>query len=151
MSLTTKIVIDMMKKLLLALMFLSPFSFADFTCEVKDQKRLNDDGSLTSPPNPWHVGDVFVVNRTSGEVSGKSAPMADMTVLSLGNDDNAWKGVSKHRLDRVLDPSFASLGPLNGNGTELDSLWISVYIDGPDKPFIYYETTSVLTGICKVF
>ena len=103
MSLTTKSVIDFMKRLLLALMFLSPFSFADFTCEVKDQKRLNDDGSLTSPPNQWHVGDVFVINRTSGEVSGKSAPMADMTVLSLGNDDNAWKGVSKHRLDRVLD------------------------------------------------
>jgi hypothetical protein len=150
MSQTTKSAIDIMKKLLLALMLLSPFSFADFICEIKDQKMLNDDGSLTSPPNPWRVGDVFVVNRTSGEVSGKSAP-ADMTVLSLGNDDNAWKGVSKHRLDRVLDPSFASLGPLNGAGTELDSLWISVYIDGPDKPFIYYEATSVLTGICKVF
>ncbi|MDC0953355.1 hypothetical protein OAR92_01655 [Porticoccaceae bacterium] len=140
-----------MKNLLLALLLISPVSFADFNCEVKDMKRLSDDGSLTTPPNPWQVGSVFVVNRMSGEVSGKSAPMLDMTVLSLGNDDNAWKGVSKNRLDRVLDPSFASLGPLNGNGTELDSLWISLYLDGPDKPFIYYEATSVLTGVCKVF
>jgi len=140
-----------MKRLFLALLLISPASFADFNCEVKDMKRLSDDGSLTTPPNPWQVGSVFVVNRMSGEVSGKSAPMLDMTVLSLGNDDNAWKGVSKNRLDRVLDPSFASLGPLNGNGTELDSLWISLYLDGPDKPFIYYEATSVLTGVCKVF
>ena len=140
-----------MKTFLLTLLLISPASFADFSCEVKDMKRLSDDGSLTTPPNPWQVGSVFVVNRMSGEVSGKSAPMLDMTVLSLGNDDNAWKGVSKNRLDRVLDPSFASLGPLNGNGTELDSLWISLYLDGPDKPFIYYEATSVLTGVCKVF
>ena len=140
-----------MKRLLLALLLISPASFADFNCEVKDMKWLSDDGSLTTPPNPWQVGSVFVVNRMSGEVSGKSAPMLDMTVLSLGNDDNAWKGVSKNRLDRVLDPSFASLGPLNGNGTDLDSLWISLYLDGPDKPFIYYKATSVLTGVCKVF
>ena len=140
-----------MKNFLLTLLLISPASFADFSCEVKDMKRLSDDGSLTTPPNPWQVGSVFVVNRMSGEVSGKSAPMLDMTVLSLGNDDNAWKGVSKNRLGRVLDPSFASLGPLNGNGTELDYLWISLYLDGPDKPFIYYEATSVLTGVCKVF
>lgn len=143
--------IDIMQKLFVTLLLISPLSFADFSCEIKDMKMLNDDGLLTTPPNPWQVGSVFVVNRISGEVSGKSAPMLDMTVLSLGNDDNAWKGVSKNRLDRVLDPSFASLGPLNGNGTELDSLWISLYLDGPDKPFIYYEATSVLTGVCKVF
>ena len=140
-----------MNRLLLALLLISPFSFADFNCEVKDHKRLNDDGSLTSPPNPWRIGDVFVVNRTSGEVSGNSAPMANMTVLSLGNDDSAWKGVSKKLLDRVLDPTFSSAGPLNGIGTELDFMWISLYTDGRDKPFIYYETTSVLTGTCKIF
>ena len=81
MSLTTKIVIDFMKRLLLALMFLSPFSFGDFTCEVKDQKWLNDDGSLTSPPNQWHVGAIFVVDKLSGDVTGENAPMLYMTVL----------------------------------------------------------------------
>jgi len=93
MSLNIKSAIKIMKKLLLTLVLISPASFADFNCEVKDHKMLNDDGSLTTPPNPWHIGAVFVLNRYSGDVSGKSAPMLDMTVLYIGDDESAWKGV----------------------------------------------------------
>ena len=70
-----------MKNLLLALLLISPVSFADFSCEVKGMKMLNDDGSLTTPPNPWRVGDVFVVDKLTGDVTGSNAPMLDMTVL----------------------------------------------------------------------
>ncbi len=139
-----------MKKLLLALMFLSPFSFADFTCEVKDQKMLNDDGSLTSPPNPWRVGDVFVVDKLSGDVTGENAPMLDMTVLYVGGDENAWKGISTPVLDRVLESASSSLGGLSDIGNSLDLMWISTYKEGPNKPFIYHDATGVITGICKV-
>ena len=48
MSQATKIVIDIMKKLLLALMFLSPFSFADwgdvYYCQMITHELINDDG-----------------------------------------------------------------------------------------------------------
>jgi hypothetical protein len=111
-TLTTKSAIEIMKKLLLTLLLISPASFADFNCEVKDHKMLNDDGSLVAPPNPWRIGDVFVVNRFSGEVSGKSAPMLDMTVLYIGDDENAWKGISTAILNRVLDSASSSLGGL---------------------------------------
>ena len=151
MSLTTKIVIDMMRKLLLALILLSPFSFADFTCEVKDQKRLNDDGSLTSPPNPWRVGDVFVVDKLSGDVTGENAPMLDMTVLYVGGGGSAWKGISTPVLDRVLDSVKGPFGVTSSVGNSLDLMWISTYKEGPNKPFIYHDETSVITGVCKVF
>ena len=80
-----------MKNLLLALLLISPVSFADFSCEVKGMKMLNDDGSLTTPPNPWRVGDVFVVDKLTGDVTGSDAPMLDMTVLYVGDEKNAWK------------------------------------------------------------
>ena len=131
-------------------MFLSPFSFADFTCEVKDQKMLNDDGSLTSPPNPWRIGDVFVVDKLSGDVTGENAPMLDMTVLYVGGDENAWKGISTPVLDRVLESASSSLGGLSDIGNSLDLMWISTYKEGPNKPFIYHDATGVITGICKV-
>ena len=143
--------IDIMKKLLLALLLLSPFSFADFTCEIKDQKMLNDDGYLTSPPNPWRVGDVFVVDKLSGDVTGDDAPMLDMTVLYVGDDKNAWKGISTPILDRVLDSVKGPFGVISSIGNSLDLMWISTYAEGPNKPFIYHDATSVLTGVCKVF
>ena len=151
MSLTTKIVIDMIKNLLLALMLLSPVSFADFTCEVKDQKRLNDDGSLTSPPNQWRVGDIFVVDKLTGDVTGEDAPMLDMTVLYIGDDKNAWKGISTPILDRVLDSVKGPFGVISSIGNSLDLMWISTFKEGPNKPFIYHDAAGVLTGICKVF
>jgi hypothetical protein len=140
-----------MKRLVLALLLVSPLSFADFNCEVKEQKRLNDDGSLTTLPNPYYVGSVFVVNRTSGEVSGKSAPMRDMTVLYVGDDMNAWKGISTSILNRVLESANSPSGIVSSIGNGLDALWISTYKKGPNKPFIYYDTTMVVTGICVVF
>jgi len=140
-----------MKLLLIALMLISPVSFADFNCEVKDMKMLNKDGSLTTPPNPFHVGSLFVVNRISGEVSGKSAPMGDMTVLSLGDDANAWKGISTRILNTVLDSANSPLGIISSIGHGLDALWISTYSEGQNKPFVYYESTIVVSGICKIF
>jgi len=144
-------VIDIMKKLLLALLLLSPFSFADFTCEIKDQKMMNDDGYLTSPPNPWRVGDVFVVDKLSGDVTGDDAPMLDMTVLYVGDDKNAWKGISTPILDRVLDSVKGPFGVISSIGNSLDLMWISTYAEGPDKPFIYHDAIGVITGICTVF
>ena len=140
-----------MKNLLLSLLIISPASFADFNCVVKDMKRLSDDGSLTTLPNPWQVGSVFVVNRMSGEVSGKSAPMLDMTVLYVGDDENAWKGISTPILDRVLDSVKGPFGVISSIGNSLDLIWISTYKEGPNKPFIYHDAAGVLTGICKVF
>jgi hypothetical protein len=140
-----------MKNLLLALLLISPVSFADFNCEVKDMKRLSDDGSLTTLPNPWQVGSVFVVNRMSGEVSGKSAPMLDMTVLYVGDDENAWKGISSRLLKRVIESVNSPSGVVSSAGNGLDALWISTFKKGPNKPFIYYDSTMVSTGICTVF
>ena len=140
-----------MKNLLVVLLLLSPVSFADFNCEVKDMKRLSDDGSLITLPNPWQVGSVFVVNRTSGKVSGKSAPMLDMTVLYVGDDENAWKGISSRLLNRVIEAVNSPSGVVSSAGNGLDALWISTFKKGPNKPFIYYDSTMVSTGICTVF
>jgi len=140
-----------MKNLLLALLLISPASFADFNCEVKDMKMLNDNGSLTTPPNPWRVGDVFVVDKLSGDVTGKNAPMLDMTVLYIGDDANAWKGISTPILNRVLDSVKSPFGVTSSIGNSLDLMWISTYVKSPNKPFIYHDTTSVVTGICTVF
>ena len=140
-----------MKNLLVVLLLLSPVSFADFNCEVKDMKRLSDDGSLITLPNPWQVGSVFVVNRTSGKVSGKSAPMLDMTVLYVGDDENAWKGISSRLLKRVIESVNSPSGVVSSAGNGLDALWISTFKKGPNKPFIYYDSTMVSTGICTVF
>ena len=140
-----------MKNLLVVLLLLSPVSFADFNCEVKDMKRLSDDGSLITLPNPWQVGSVFVVNRTSGKVSGKSAPMLDMTVLYVGDDENAWKGISSRLLNRVIEAVNSPSGVVSNAGNGLDALWISTFEKGPNKPFIYYDSTMVSTGICTVF
>ena len=140
-----------MKKLFLTLLLISPVSFADFNCEVKDHKMLNDDGSITTPKNPWRVGDVFVVDKLSGDVSGKNAPMLDMTVLYVGDDENAWKGISTPILNRVLDSAKSPFGVISSLGNSLDLMWISTYQEGPNKPFIYYDATTVVAGICRIF
>lgn len=112
---------------------------------------LNDNGSLTTPPNPWRVGDVFVVDKLSGDVTGENAPMLDMTVLYIGDDANAWKGISAPILNRVLDSVKSPFGVTSSIGNSLDLMWISTYVKSPNKPFIYHDTTSVVTGICTVF
>ena len=120
-----------MKNLLLALLLISPVSFADFSCEVKGMKMLNDDGSLTTPPNPWRVGDVFVVDKLTGDVTGSDAPMLDMTVLYVGDEKNAWKGISTPILDRVLSSVQATSGVTSSLGNSVDLMWISTYKNGP--------------------
>jgi hypothetical protein len=113
---------------------------------------LNNDGSITTPKNPWRVGDVFVVDKQSGDVSGKNAPMLDMTVLSVGDDkDYAWKGISTRVLKRVIESANSRSGVVSSAGNGLDALWISTFEKGPNKPFIYYDETAVFTGICTVF
>jgi hypothetical protein len=138
-------------RLFLCLILISPLTFADFNCEVKDMKMLNDDGSLTRPPNPWRVGDVFVVDKLSGDVTGENAPMLDMTVLYVGDGANAWKGISTPVLNRVLDSANSPLGVTSSIGNSLDLMWISIFVESPNKPFIYHDDTSVFTGICTVF
>ena len=140
-----------MRKLLLTFLLISPASFADFNCEVKDHKWLNDDGSLTTVPNRWRIADVFIVDRLTGDVTGKNAPMLDMTVLYIGDEENAWKGISTPILNRVLASASSSLGGMSDIGNSLDLMWISTYEEGPNKPFIYHHATSVITGICTVF
>lgn len=151
MNQTTKTVIDVMKKLFVTLLLISPLSFADFSCEIKDMKMLNDDGSLTTPPNPWRVGHVFVVDKLTGDVTGNDAPMLDMTVLHVGDKKNAWKGISTPIVSRVLDSVKEPFGITSSIGNSSDLLWISTYVEGPNKPFIYHEATNVITGVCKVF
>ena len=140
-----------MRKLLLTFLLISPASFADFNCEVKDHKWLNDDGSLTTVPNRWRIADVFIVDRLTGDVTGKNAPMLDMTVLYIGDEENAWKGISTPILNRVLASASSSLGGMSDIGNSLDLMWISTYQEGPNKPFIYHDGISVITGICTVF
>ena len=140
-----------MRKLLLTFLLISPASFADFNCEVKDHKWLNDDGSLTTVPNRWRIADVFIVDRLTGDVTGKNAPMLDMTVLYIGDEENAWKGISTPILNRVLASASSSLGGMSDIGNSLDLMWISTYEEGPNKPFIYHDGISVITGICTVF
>ena len=138
-------------RLFLCLILISPLTFADFNCEVKDMKMLNDDGSLTTPPNPWRVGDVFVVDKLSGDVTGENAPMLDMTVLYVCDGANALKGISTPVLNRVLDSANSPLGVTSSIGNSLDLMWISIFVESPNKPFIYHDDTSVFTGICTVF
>ena len=140
-----------MKRLLLTLLLITPLSFADFSCEVKDMKMLNDDGSLKTPPNRWRVGDVFVVDKLTGDVTGSDAPMLDMTVLYVGDEKNAWKGISTPILDRVLNSAQGPFGVTSSLGNSVDLMWISTYKNGPKKPFIYHDAMIVITGICTVF
>ena len=127
-----------MKRLLLTLLLISPFSFADFSCEVKDAKMLQDDGSLTTYEQ--FTGTIFVVNRASGEVSGKFAPMLDMTVLNVGDDKNAWKGISSQLINRVIESGNSPPGVASSALHHLDALYIQTYTAGPNKPFIYVYT-----------
>jgi hypothetical protein len=140
-----------MKRLLITFLLISPLSFADFNCEVKDMKMLNDDGLSMTPRNPYRVGDIFVVDKLSGDVTGDNAPMLDMTVLYIGDDENAWKGISTSTLDRVLDSIKGPFGVTSSLGNSMDLMWISTYKKGPNKPFIYHDAIGVITGICTVF
>ena len=140
-----------MKRLLLTLLLITPLSFADFSCEVKDMKMLNDDGSLKTPSNRWRVGDVFVVDKLTGDVTGSNAPMLDMTVLYVGDEKNAWKGISTPILDRVLNSAQGPFGVTSSLGNSVDLMCISTYANGPKKPFIYHDEIIVITGICTVF
>ena len=143
-----------MKRLLVILILISPASFAafgsDFNCEVKDMKMLNRDGSLTTPPNSVNVGALFVVNRMSGEVSGKLAPMGDMTVLDHGLNASLWKGTSTELLNNFLDGGNNHFDNTR-TGAGLDMLEIDANINDQNKPFIYYKQFVVSVGICRVF
>lgn len=55
--------------------------------------------------------------------------------------------ISTPIISRVLD----SVKEPFGIGNSLDLLWIRTYVEGTNKPFIYYGSTTVVTGICRVF
>ena len=90
------------------------------------------------------------MDKLSGDVTGDDAPMLDMTVLYVGDGANAWKGISRPILNRVLDSANSSLGVTSSIGNSVDLMWISTYVESPNKPFIYHDDTSVFTGICTV-
>lgn len=130
-----------MKKIAIAILLTTScysHSANHFQCEVKKVYKLNSEGKLvpkTSLLTP-DVGSVFMVNRQSGQITGKGIT-------------NTMSGV----MPKVYDvlPTENSYRALTFYPHTLDFIQINTYEETLKKTFIYKGAFGeVVTGLCKI-
>lgn len=109
----------------------------DYWCSVLDVKKLGNDGLITDESvYRVTIGMHFSVNRSTGEISGK--PISNTNafgypeVLDNGSSEQAFKVIT------VYKPYVY-----------VSYLQINEYEDGSQKPFVFYDQTTMYTGLCQ--
>lgn len=132
-----------MKWLLSIALFAMPFetfSASDFECTVKEVYELSDQG-LLYPGKGFvtpDVGSKFVVNRQSGQITGKKITNTMSgympKVYSHLPSENSYSALT------IYEPNFT-----------IDLLQIHEHVESKLKPFIYKGAFGeVVTGICSI-
>lgn len=124
------------------LVFLSSSAFAvdDFKCTVKEVYKLEKTG-LLEPGEGFvtpDIGSQFVVNRQSGQITGKKIT-------------NTMSGVIPTVYSHLpTENSYIALTIYKPNYT-VDLLQINEYVETDEKPFLYKGAFGeVVTGVCTV-
>lgn len=132
-----------MKQLLLITLLSISFkvyAVNDFECTVKEVYKLSAEG-LLSPGKGLltpDVGSKFIVNRQSGQITGKKITNTMSgympTVLSHLPSENSYSALT------IYKPNYT-----------IDLLQIQEHVESKLKPFIYKGAFGeVVTGICTV-
>ena len=110
----------------------------EYSCTVRTELSLNDDGLLKPYPLPQAVGSTFIVDRQRGTILGKpmrNTTAAEVRVLSRGSKESAFKVIS-----------IASDGA--GKATT-DLLTIHEFVSPRQKPFVALTSLGeVYSGTC---
>ncbi len=124
---------------LLSISFKS-YAFNDFECTVKEVYKLTDAGLLT-PGKGFvtpDVGSKFVVNRQSGQITGKK----------ITNTMSGYMPTVYNHLPS--ENSYSALTVYKPNYT-IDLLQIQEHVKSNIKPFIYKGAFGeVVTGTCTI-
>lgn len=132
-----------MKKILLmiclSVISSSTYAVNDFKCTVKEVYKLNVSGKLITGAGfvTPDVGSDFIVNRQSGQITGKKIT-------------NTMSGV----MPKVYDvlPNENSFKVVTIYPYTIDYLEIRTYQKSSEKPFVYKGAFGeIITGICTVF
>lgn len=111
-----------------------------YKCTPKAARSLSLDGSLEQNPFPkllLKLNDSFIVDRESGRMVGSkgfanhNGQFGSPTVLDPGSAEQSFKALTIYR------PNAA-----------IAYLEIQQFAEGESKPFIYYGSGVVVTGIC---
>lgn len=110
----------------------------DFKCTVNKVYALNDNGVLVSESGftAPDVGDEFVVNRQSGQISGRK-----ITNTMSGKSPQVYSHLPAYN-------SYTAITIYEPNLT-VDLLQIHEYVKSESKPFIFKGAFGeVVTGVC---
>lgn len=111
-----------------------------YMCTVETELHLNDDGSLSTYPNPLALGEQFAVDRQSGTLIEKNTSFfvsanSIIKVLSHGNSESYF--VATYAL------------PATDKGIFYTVLRVQEFADGNKKPFLLSSGGSVYAGTCE--
>ena len=109
---------------------------AAYQCVVKDAKQLADDGTLEIWD--YYLGAEFVVDRATGRMNGRlknHGYFGEPTVIDPGSKEQALKVITVH------DAGFPAV----------DYLYVGLFAEGYEKPFVFIKGQEVFSGACKPY
>jgi hypothetical protein len=112
-----------------------------YLCEVKNAYDLSDGGDVKRSANRSDVGERFQVNIKTGEMLGgafSSRGWATISVLDHGTSSGG----------SYLKVMYSSPSA-NGDFTNAGYLQIQGKIEQSNRPFLYYYSGSLYSGVCS--
>ncbi|MEX8517838.1 MAG: hypothetical protein AB3X44_04860 [Leptothrix sp. (in: b-proteobacteria)] len=110
-----------------------------YQCVIKEHLFLSKAGALARPPKPYHIGQRFAIDRSSGVFTGPEEVLtlqeSNYRILAPGNAKNAFSVVATAAND--------------SGGMHFTVITIEEFSEGPAKPFVLLNGSSVLSGVCE--
>lgn len=115
----------------------------DYRCKIDrattaDPLETDIQGELAK----YYVGKEFTVDRKSGVMAGalKNYYVTPPKVIDFGSSQNSFKVIATMRLDQGA-----------GRGSDVYTLVVKQYSEGPRKPFVFLENDYLYFGTCTHF
>ena len=114
----------------------------DYKCTVERVHASDEDSADYLLSSKAFTGSDFTVDRATGLMVGplKNSFATKPQVIDRGSKSNSFKVVTT-----------LSLGQGAGYGSNVYTLIIDEYVDGPKKPFVFLENAIVYFGHCVHF
>ena len=117
---------------------LNTYSGENYTCKITGAFQIDLDGKQVTTNLKDFVGDSFLVNRATGEMSGvlTNSFASGPTVVNPGSVDSSFQAVNS-----MINPITTA--------TNFNTLVIQEMVSGKNKPFIFLDDgADIFFGKC---
>ena len=114
------------------------FASVDYRCTVTGAFQVDTNGQQQTNILKHSVGSQFTVERKSGIMAGslKNMYVTKPVVIDYGSKENSYKVINTMKSERT---------------SNIYSLTVEEFIEGPRKPFIFLNNADVYYGTCEHF